>query len=150
MACTCGTADVASLGPLVEGIVGLRRGGDVGEFDTSEVDASWLGVGLLAPDGLVNALSLFSLSSLVRTPGWDVSSCSTRFLLGAKTVAGLTEGSRMIGTAAFRCSSMSMRGALIIVLFVDAGLNFISLGAKIPGRPAGCWKWPIALASFRN
>lgn len=101
-------------------------------------------------DGLVNALSLFSLSSFVMVPGLVVSLCSTRFLLGAKITAGLTEGSMAVGVAAFRCSSISMRGAVVIVLLVVAGLNLMSIGAKIPGRRAGFWKWPIALASFRN
>ena len=120
------------------------------EFDTGGIDFSCVGVDLLALDGLVNALSLFSLSSFVSSPGWVASSCSTRFLLGAKIVAGLTEGSIAAGAAAFLCSSMSMRGAVVIVLLVGAGLLFIGMGAKIPGRPADFWKWLIAFASFRN
>ena len=142
VACIFDTGDVAGLD--MEG-VDLRSGGDV-----AEVEASLSGVDLMTLDGLVNALSLFSLSSLVRVPGLDVSLCSTRFLLGAKITAGLTEGSMAVGTAAFRCSSISMRGAAVIVLLAVAGLNLMSIGAKIPGRPAGFWKWPIALASFRN
>ena len=134
---TFDTGDVASLGAVGEGILALWRGGEVADSDTGGVDASCVGVELLFLDGLVNALSLFSLSSLDRTPGWSFSSCSTRFLLGAKIRAGLTEGSKAVGTAAFRCCSMSMRGAVMIVLLVDAGFNFMSLGAQIPGRLAG-------------
>ena len=147
LACTFDTGDMAGLD--VKG-VDLRSGGDVAEFDTGGVDATLLGVVLMTLDGLVNALSLFSLSSFVMGPGLVVSLCSTRFLLGAKITAGLTEGSMAVGVAAFRCSSISMRGAVVIVLLVVAGLNLMSIGAKIPGRRAGFWKWPIALASFRN
>lgn len=150
MASVFGTGEVASLGALGEGVATLRSGGEIEDFGAGGVDVASLGVHLLTFDGLVKALSLFSLSSLVMTLGRDASLCSTRFLFGAKTTGGLREGSRTVGIAAFRCSSMSMRGATVIVLLVVTGLNPDLLGAKIPGRPAGFWKWPIALASFRN
>ena len=120
------------------------------EFGSDGITASRFEVDLLALDGLVKALSRFSLSSVVITPGCDVSSGFTRFFLGVKITAGLTEGSRTVGTAALRCCSTSMRGAVLIVPLVVARLDFISMGAKIPGRLAGFWKCPIALASFRN
>lgn len=135
LAWTLGTGDVASLGAVGMGVFALP--GDIAGSDNGGVESPCVRVNLVALDGLVNALSLFSLSSFVRTPELDVSLCSTRFLLGAKTGAGLIEGSMGVGIAAFRRSSMSMRGAVVI-------------GAKFPGRPAGFWKWPIAFASFRN
>ena len=142
VASTFDVGGVTSLDAVGEGLVALRRGGDIAASKTNWLEASCLEVALLTLDGLVNAFSRFSLSLF--------SSCSTRFLLGAKTTAGLTRGSCAVGTAAFRCSSMSMRGAAIIVLLAVIGLNVFPLGVKIPGRPAGFWKWPIAFASFLN
>ena len=135
MVWTFGTGDEASLDAVGMGVIALP--GDVAGSDGGGVDSPCVRVNLVAFDGLVNALSLFSLSSFVRTPELGVSLCSTRFLLGANIGAGLTEGSIGVGIAALRRSSMSMRGAVVI-------------GAKFAGRPAGFWKWPIAFASFRN
>ena len=147
LAWTLGIGDVASLGVLGMGMFALLGG--VAGSDGGGVDSPCIGVDLVAPDGLVNALSLFSLSSFVRTPDLGVSMGSTRFLLGAKTGAGLTVGSMGVRTAAFRRSSMIMLGTKGIVLLVGSDLEFISLGVQIPGRFAG-WKWAIAFASFRN
>ena len=108
LAWTFGMGGMTSLGALGMGIFALLGG--VAGFDGGGVDSPCVGVDLVALDGLVNALSLFSLSSFVRTPDLGVSIGSTRFLLGAKTGAGLTVGSMGVWTAAFRRSSRIMLG----------------------------------------
>ena len=144
-----GKGGVASLTAGGGGTVALQ-GDDVAGFDSGEIEVgvAWVGIEFLALEGFVKALSLFSLSSLVMTFGRG-SSRSSLFLLGAKTSAGLMEGSKAVGIAAFRWSSMSVRGAVRTIARVVVGFERLSIGAKIPGR-VDFWKWLMALASFRN